>query len=90
MLSLGVESLLRLDVKRPADHMALITIGNVSTLLICRQPLSEEDISRLRQVCEALQYQIVHVPDSLPTEPILRQILSAESSDQLAEASGSG
>ncbi len=86
VLSLGVESLLRLKVKKPADHMALITIGNVSTLLICQQPLSEADINRLRQVCEALQYQIVHVPNGLPTEPILRQILSAQSSDQLAEA----
>ena len=86
VLSLGVESLLRLDVKRPADHMVLITIGNVSTLLICRQPLSEGDISRLRQVCEELQYQIVHVPDGLPTDPMLRQILSAQSSEQLADA----
>ena len=86
VLSLGVESLLRLSVKKPADHMALITIGNVSTLLICRQPLSEADINRLRQVCEELQYQIVHVPNSLPTEPVLRQILSAQSTDQLAEA----
>ena len=86
VLSLGVESLLRLSVKKPADHMALITIGNVSTLLICRQPLSEADINRLRQVCEELQYQIVHVPNSLPTEPVLRQILSAQSTDQLVEA----
>ena len=86
VLSLGVESLLRLKVKRPADHMALITIDNVSTLLVCRQPLSKEDISRLRQVCEELQYQIVHVPDHLPAESILRQILSAQSTEQLAEA----
>ncbi len=86
VLSLGVASLLRLNVKTPADHLALITMGDVATLLICRRPLSATDIRRLKQVCAALQYQIVHLPNHLPIEPILEQIVSAQSTDQLTHA----
>ena len=86
VLSLGVASLLHLDVTTPADHMALIATGNIATLIICRNPLSATDIDHLKRVCADLQYQIVHLPGNLPAAPVLKQIVSAQSADQLADA----
>ena len=85
-LSLGVAALLDLGVKRPADHLVLVTTERLCTLLISRNPFSATDIEQLKRICADLQYNAVHLPGHLPPNEILRQIAGATSWDELNRA----
>ena len=86
ILSLAVASLLRQGVEDPGRHLALITSDQVSTLLLGRSPLAEEDIAKLEQVCADLQFNAVHLPGRPPVDERLSSILAAGSDVELERA----
>jgi hypothetical protein len=47
-------------------------------------------VAKLRQACLELQYQVIHLPDSLPTMQVLHDIVSAESPKELEIATREG
>jgi hypothetical protein len=86
LLSLAVASLLHVGVDHPADHLALISSDAISTLLLCRDPFNAIDLARLRQTCDDLQYNVIHLPGDLPKTGILRDIVLSESEKDLYAA----
>jgi len=85
-LSLGVAALLAIGVEHPARHLAMVTRGTISTLLLSNQPFSSEDIAKLVKVCGDLEFDVVLRPDQPPTHPDLAAIAQATSREQLAAA----
>jgi hypothetical protein len=83
LMGLAVASLLRAGVRDPADHVALITCGKVSTLLISRRPLPAATVARLREVCAELEYDAAVLPGEAPPHEALREILACRSMDEL-------
>lgn len=83
VISLAMGTLLRLGEKNPSQHIALITINNISTLLICRRPFTKQDVERLSEICEQYKFQAVVLPGCAPEEPFLQDILSASNYTQL-------
>ena len=83
VIALAVGTLLRLGAKAPARHLALITTQNISTLLVSRQPFTEQDVSRLAAICTQYQFQATVLPGRPPANDLLRGILAAATYAQL-------
>ena len=86
ILSLAVSALLELGVAEPSRHIAMVTSGRISTVLVGREPLSDHDLAALRKACAELQYSVIALPGELPADPILRGIAGAKSKEALRAA----
>lgn len=86
IVSLAVASLLRSGKTNPAGHIAMITTKRISTLLLSKQPFSQEDIAKLKSVCEELKFNMAILPGRPPENKILRKIVSAASLEELNRA----
>jgi hypothetical protein len=84
VISLAVASLLGQGVVEPSKHIALITAGNISTLLLSRQPFPRVDVNRLSKVCKELGFGVVLLPGRPPAEGLLGNIVSARTQDDLS------
>jgi len=85
-VSLAVATLLQSGVENPSQHLAMITIGNVSTLLLSKQPFSGQDIAKLKKVSADLKYDVAIIPNAPPSHEVLRDIVSANSLEELNSA----
>jgi hypothetical protein len=85
-VSLGVAALLRSGVNDPSRHIAMVTSGLVSTLLISKQPFTAEDVATLRRVGYDLRYDVIILPDGPPEHQALRAIVAAKSPSELDRA----
>lgn len=83
VMSLATEVLLRNGVERPADHLALVTSGPVSALVMGRRPLSQADLAALHDAVERLEYGLAFAPDR-DGDPLLSAIAHSTSSAELA------
>lgn len=79
IVSLACASLLQAGITNPREHIALMTMNNIATLIVSKQPFSQGEISTLQQVADSLKYQLSIRPDILPDNDVLRQMLSATS-----------
>jgi hypothetical protein len=86
VLSLAVASLLQSGIKDPSEHLALITAKTISTLLISRQPLANDDVRKLVKTTKHLRFKTICVPGQLPEDSMLRAIVSARTPDELSAA----
>jgi spermidine synthase len=86
VVSLAVASLLRRGVTHPADHIAMVTTGRISTLLLSKRPFSARDIAVLKRVSSDLEYGIAILPAAVPLDETLRDIVSAGSLEGLKAA----
>ncbi len=84
VMSLATAVLLENGVEHPADHLALVTSGPVSALVMGRQPLGADDLARLHETVDRLQYGTAFTPDR-GGDPLLSAIARATSRDNLAE-----
>jgi len=83
ILSLSVTALLENGVEDPSRHIALVTVGRVSTLLLSKQPFSQSDVEKLKQVTSEKEYDLVTAPGVESKDPMLRDIVNSRSSDEL-------
>lgn len=84
VVSLAVAALLGQGVQEPSKHIALITAGNISTLLLSRQPFLQGDVNKLSEVCEELGFGVVLLPGRPPTEGFLGNMVSTRTRDDLS------
>ncbi len=87
IVSLAVASLLESGVKEPERHVAMLTVGQLSTILVGKRAFSERDIATLREVSARLAYRPVIVPGIAPAIEVLARIVSARSLEQLRQVS---
>ncbi len=83
LTALGVAALIDRGVKDPSRHIAMISSGNVTTLLVARDPLSDEDIRRLDTVVKEKGFSIIAAPGHPPTAAKLEAALHAQTRAQL-------
>jgi spermidine synthase len=86
VVSLAVATLMRMGISDPSRHIAMLTTGHISTLLVSKQPFSEHDVALLRKVASDLEYDIAILPGVAPDDAVLRDIVAAKSSQQLQAA----
>ncbi|MBK9216043.1 MAG: hypothetical protein IPM59_10670 [Chloracidobacterium sp.] len=83
LLSVTVASLLQNRVPDPARHIALINSGQVSTLLLSKQPFTEQDVETLKRVCAEMQFNLLTAPGIDAENATLRSIVNAKSTSEL-------
>lgn len=86
VVSLAVASLLRNGTQDPSRHIALITRGSISTLIVSPQPLSQWDVETLSEVCKEMKYSIILLPGMEAADPLLGTIVSARTEEELANS----
>lgn len=78
MLALAMESLWRLGVARPREHLILLQQGNVATLLLSRAPFSAADLDRMQDEARRLGFNMMLTPRRLPAQPLLAELGAIE------------
>ena len=86
LASLAVAALLRAGIATPSEHLAMITSGRLSTLLVSRKAFSESDIATLVEKCQELSFRLVLHPGRLPDNEVLAEIVAADSREGLERA----
>jgi hypothetical protein len=86
LLSLAVASLIRSGIESPSDHLALVTMDRISTLLLFRDAIGQADIDELTRVCGELQFNVEHVPGRSAENELLGEILAAKTEAELTAA----
>lgn len=86
IVSLAVASLLRAGIADPSRHIAMVTSSRISTLLLCKSPLSDTDIATLQKISSDLQFNPVIVPGVRPRNEALADFVSARSFEALQKA----
>jgi len=82
VMSLATAVLLRRGVPNPSDHLAMVTSGPVSSLVMSRRPFSAADLALLEGVADRLQYAIAFAPRR-QSHSLLSSIAGASSLDDL-------
>lgn len=85
VISLAVATLLESGINEPSKHIAMLTINNLSTLIISKKPFNETDIAKLKYISDSLKYNLAISPDKAPDFEILRKIVLSRSSGELAD-----
>ncbi len=85
IVSLGLATLLHAGIKDPTRHIAMATVNRISTLLLSRRPFSDYDVATLKRTTSSLGYDLAISPGELPNNPILREIVSVRSVDELRQ-----
>jgi len=83
--SLAMATLYRLGIPDPAQHIAMVTSGQVSTLLLSRQPVSAADRALIQKATADLEYDIAIMPGVPPADPILNKIMLVKSEGELQQ-----
>jgi hypothetical protein len=83
LVSLGVSSLLHIGVQDPSQHVAMMCAGKVATLILSKSPFDQTDKNTLKAISQNLKFDAVILPDELPANNILREIVSVKSDEEL-------
>jgi len=85
VVSVAMAALFEFGVKEPARHLAMITSGNISTLIMSRNPLSDNDIDTLNKVAASLHYTVTFLPGQEASHSLLKAMLAAKTEQELTK-----
>jgi hypothetical protein len=86
LVALAVGTLLERGAARPRDHIALVAGGLVATIVVSPAPLSEVDVTKLRDAATAQGLTFLVVPGQPAKDALLDRILDARDLESLAAA----
>jgi len=84
MFALAWATLLSEGVTDPSQHLALLGSDKIATLLMSNQPLSAEDLDRLREIVEEMEFEVLYLPGQPSSVSALRTIAAARTLQDLA------
>lgn len=83
MVALAVATLLDRGAVRPRDHLALVSAGLVTTLIVGRDPLTRTDTETLRRIAGEKGFAVTVAPGEHVEADRLENVLSATSRAEL-------
>ena len=83
LTALGAGAVLARGGARPRDHIVLAASGLVSALIVGKDPLTLDDVKRVREVAKARGFQLIASPDTHSTAQRLERVLDARSLAEL-------
>ncbi len=63
--ALAIESLEKMGVSQPRNHLLLIQGGDLATLILKKTPFSQEEVNNAHEVSDDLGFRIIYSPDSV-------------------------
>ena len=85
-ISLAVASLLETGVPAPGEHIAMLTVDRLSTLLVSKRAFSAAEIATLQEIAARLRYRAVVLPRHPSPHEQLARMTSAGSLSELQRA----
>lgn len=83
MISLAAAALLESGASDARNHIFLAATGHVATLILSLDPLSAEDVGRLRETCARYEYKILLAPGAPPASEVLGRIVASGGREEL-------
>ena len=83
LLALGMAALFDEGEKNPRSHLALLASGPVSTLLLGKDPLTHDDVTKLEALASAKGFYTAVLPDRPAALPTIEHILAATDREDL-------
>lgn len=83
VISLAVAALAEIGVENPRDHIYVAAIDRLATIVISRRPFARSDLEKLDSAAQALQFNVLATPYRPSPVPVLDELLSARSLDDL-------
>ncbi|MCA9687586.1 MAG: hypothetical protein KC457_35830, partial [Myxococcales bacterium] len=83
MMSLAMDSLFAIGATRPRDHIMLLKVGDVATLLVSPSPFRQADIDKAKAEAARLGFNVLYTPGGEIDDRLLASIFAAESREQL-------
>jgi hypothetical protein len=80
LVSLALALLQDRGVADPAAHIAVIRERGMANVLLKRTPFSALELSRLRDDCAELEFQVVYLPDQRDGEGLFHRLIAAKGS----------
>ncbi len=84
LFSVAWAMLLSEGVTDPSHNIALVASDNLATILVSNQPLSEEDLRKIRTTADQLEFKVLFLPGEETRVPELRTTSSAHTLQDLA------
>ena len=85
ILSLAVAALLELGVSEPERHILLASSNNIATLIVARQPFSQNDLTTLNETISHYQFGMFVHPSSESSFKLFESIITANTRSELEE-----
>jgi hypothetical protein len=85
LMALGTAALLRSGTRRPEQNLALMSLGNLATLLVSNQPLSPQDLGRLRHSAAEYRFRPLLMPGGSGNVPLLERIARCRSESEIRD-----
>ena len=86
LLSLAATTLRSRGVEQPDAHIFLAGTPVLATLIVAKAPFTADDLTRLRARTEELGFKVLLSPGLPAAAPVLRQVVEANSPDEIAES----
>ena len=77
LVAVAMQALMEQGAARPREHMALVQGGPVTTLLVGKRPLSEDDGRRLKETAEARGFRVIFGPGTTLGPDKMNEVLEA-------------
>jgi hypothetical protein len=84
--ALATAALLERGISNPSDHLALVSRGNVATLLVGEQPLSAADLDTIEQTAAAEDFTVLFTARQPPKQTLLAAVFASRSRAELDAA----
>ncbi len=84
LFSLAYATLLSEGVQDPESHLAMVSQLDLATLLVSNQPLTSQDLEKIRAAAKEQDYQILYLPGAELGLQQLRPVLQAHTLEGLA------
>ncbi|HUT97788.1 MAG TPA: hypothetical protein VM054_01775 [bacterium] len=78
LVNLCIETLERRGIREPARHIVVIGGDRIATVLMSKIPFTEEELSRLRDAVERLQFDTVWIPGQGGSDAGINTLFSRE------------
>ena len=84
LFSVACAMLRREGATDPSRHIALVASEYLATILVSNQPLSPEDLGKIRTFADQMKFRVLFLPGEATAAPELRTISSARTVQDLA------
>ncbi len=83
LVSLAAASLHEFGIQDVDKHIALLTINNLATIIVCKNPFTSADIETINAKASELQFNVILTPGTAVTNETLSKIITSKNNSSL-------
>lgn len=87
LLSVAMATLMKQGIENPLEHIALIHSDIAINLVLAKSPFTEQQLKALKDTARDKEFEIVLMPDHVPSEGVLAHLINAKTMQDLHDIS---